>query len=313
MSRNNSSARSQGVKAANRAIGKAKALGMAKGSTLFLDMESYKNQLSACNQPVQNFQSGWSTRLHALGWKSGFYSSLKTGVYALDYVRTTFPGTYEMPDAIWFSAANGKPNLDGGRFVKDSHWRGQRVHQYRLHVRRTYGDTTLTLDENVIQIGRGSRPGVARHTCGVDLDFGRYRSSTRGDRAAQVKAAQCLLKQRGLFAPALSGRFDTATARGVGRWQARVGRSVTRTLGSRTWTTLLSAGAAPLVKRGSAKDRVRFLQRALTSALAKPVTINGVFGPGTTSAVTAYQRAIGLPTNGVVNTSTWKALQSGRH
>ncbi len=312
MSRHNGTARAQGVKAANRAISKAKALGMAKGSTLFLDMESYKNDLSACNQPVQNFQSGWSTRLHNLGWKSGYYSSLATGMYALDFVRTNFPGTYEMPDAIWFSAANGKPNLDGGSYVKDSHWRSQRMHQYRLQVDRTYGTTQLTLDENVISIGRGSVPGKPQHTCGVELDFGRYLPAGRGDRSNQVKAAQCLLKQRGLFASALSGRFDQATAQGVGRWQQRVGLPVTRTLNATTWTALLSPGSRPLVKRGSAGDRVRFLQRALTAALAKTVTINGVFGAGTTSAVTAYQRKVGLPANGVVNTSTWQALQQGR-
>jgi hypothetical protein len=59
MSRSNATARTQGSHAADRAIAGARELGIAKGSTLFLDMESYKNDVSACNQPVQNFQSGW--------------------------------------------------------------------------------------------------------------------------------------------------------------------------------------------------------------------------------------------------------------
>ena len=114
MSRSNATARTQGSRAADRAIARARELGIAKGSTLFLDMESYKNDVSACNQPVQNFQSGWSKRLRSLGWRSGYYSSLSTGINALDFVRTQFPGTYVMPDAVWFAAANGKPNVDGG-------------------------------------------------------------------------------------------------------------------------------------------------------------------------------------------------------
>ncbi len=312
MKPDNTQARAQGVSAANRAVKAAQRFGMAKGSTLFLDMESYDNATSACNQPVQNFQSGWSTRLHKLGWKSGYYSSAATGIAALDYVRATFPGTYTMPDAIWFARDNGEATTDGKPHVRDEFWRNQRVHQYKLDVTRTYGSVQLTLDENAIVIGKGSTPGKARRTCGVDLDFARYRSYSRGDRSTQVKAAQCLLKQRGLFRPRISGQYDVTTARGVGDYQRRQGLRVTRKLDRGTWTALLSGGATPLVKRGSAGDRVRFLQRALTAALGKSVRISGSFDGGTTTAVKRYQRAIGLTKNGVVSTSTWKALQRGR-
>ncbi len=312
MKPNNSKARAQGISAANRAVKAAQRLGMAKGSTLFLDLESYENSISACNQPVQNFQSGWSTRLHKLGWKSGYYSSAATGMAALDYVRATFPGTYTMPDAIWFARDNGKATTDGKPHVRDGFWRNQRVHQYNLDVTRMYGGVPLLLDENAIVIGKGSQPGKARHTCGVDLDFARYRNYSRGDRSTQVKAAQCLLKQRGLYRPRISGQYDVTTARGVGSYQQRHGLRVTRKLDSRTWTALLSGGATPLVKRGSVGDRVRFLQRALTAALGKSVRISGSFDGGTTTAVKRYQRAVGLTKNGVVSTSTWKALQRGQ-
>lgn len=311
MSPDNASARSEGVSAANHAVRRATGLGMAKGSTLFLDMESYKNDLSDCNQPVQNFQSGWSARLHAHGWKSGYYSSLATGINALDFVRTTFPGTYVMPDAVWFARHDDKANLDGSPYLSDSHWSSRRVHQYSLDVAKTYGTVTLTVDENAIAIGRGSQPGPARDTCGVDLDFTHYRTLSRGDRSTQVTAAQCLLRQQRLFPGRLTGRFDLTTARGVGRWQQRSGLPVTRHLDSRTWTSLLSAGSRPLVKRGSASDRVRFLQRGLTAALAEPLTIDGVFGTRTTSAVRAYQQAVDLPVTGIVDRATWTALQSG--
>ena len=312
MSRSNATARTQGSRAADRAIARARELGIAKGSTLFLDMESYKNDVSACNQPVQNFQSGWSKRLRSLGWRSGYYSSLSTGINALDFVRTQFPGTYVMPDAVWFAAANGKPNVDGGTYLHDRYWRGQRIHQYRLDVARTYGGIELTIDQNALDIGGGRKPGRALGTCGIDLDFPAYRSWQQGQTSPQVAAAKCLLRRHGLYDGTLTQRFNASLADGIGAWQDRVGLTVTERLNAGTWTTLLAAGDTPLAKRGSASDRVRYLQRAITAARGKSETINGLFGAHLAESVAAYQRRVGLPDTGVADGSTWSALQSGQ-
>lgn len=88
----------------------------------------------------------------------------------------------------------------------------------------------------------------------------------RGDSSSQIEAGQCLLKQRGLFDPQISGHFDAATAHGVGTYKERRGLEVTRKLNAQSWTSLFAGGSSPLVKRGSANDRVRFLERALTAA-----------------------------------------------
>jgi Rv2525c-like, glycoside hydrolase-like domain/Putative peptidoglycan binding domain len=312
MSRSNATARNQGSRAADRAIARARVLGIAKGSTLFLDMESYKNDISACNQPVQNFQSGWSKRLRSLGWKSGYYSSLSTGINALDFVRTQFPGTYVMPDAVWFADADGRPNLDGRPFLHDRYWRGQRIHQYGLDVQREYGGIPLAIDQNAVLIGGGRKPGRVLGTCGVDLDFPAYRSWQRGQTSPQVSAAKCLLRRHGLYDGTLTERFTAATTDGVGGWQSRVGLTVTGRLNAATWTTLLAAGDTPLVKRGSTGDRVRYLQRAVTAARGKSEPINGVFGAHLAESVAAYQRAVGLPDTGVADGPTWQALQSGQ-
>ena len=42
----------------------------------------------------------------------------------------------------------------------------------------------------------------------------------------------------------------------------------------------------------------------------QPAQIDGVFGPQTREAVSAYQRMMGLPETGVVNRATWNALVS---
>lgn len=313
ISRTNATARQQGREAANAAVRAAGRLAIAKGSTLFLDVEGYDNRTSACNQPVMNYQSGWSRRLHALGWKSGFYSAASSGITSLDHVRANFPGTYVMPDAIWFAHDNGVATTDGGDWVRDSFWPKQRLHQYRIDVERSYGDVSRLIDMNAIRIGRGSVPPEPSHNCGgVRLDFSPYRKLSLGAVSPQVKAAQCLLRQRGLYDGSLVERYTRATVRAVRQFQDHRGIEATGKLTGRTWTALLAAGSQPLAKRGSAADRVRFLQRALRPALSGDLATTGVFTAATEVAVKRYQREIGHPVTGVVTRPTWRALQDGR-
>jgi hypothetical protein len=312
ISASNRMATRQGIRQANRAVRAAQHVGLAQGSTLFVDVEAYDNTDSGCNQPVLSYQSGWDERLRSLGWKAGYYTAAASGMLALDSIRATQPGAYSMPDAVWFSHANGKPTTNGTPWVRNRFWQHARVHQYRIDVDRTFGDVTLSLDENAIEIGKGSVPGPLKGNCGgVALSFSRYDRLSRGDHGPQVRAVQCLLKQRGLYRPSLGSTYNQATARGVGRFQDRVGLEVTRDLDAATWTALLSAGPTPVSKRGSASDRVRAVQRALTAAIGRKVDVSGVFVPQTTSAVLDFQRNIGLDRNGVVGPATWKALQAG--
>jgi peptidoglycan hydrolase-like protein with peptidoglycan-binding domain len=41
------------------------------------------------------------------------------------------------------------------------------------------------------------------------------------------------------------------------------------------------------------------------------VTVDGIFGPKTKSAVRAFQHAIGIVSDGIVGPLTWQALVSG--
>ncbi len=313
MSGRPANARRQGVAAANRAIDHARGLGLKRGSTLFLDMEAYNYTIGRCNRAVLNFQSGWNHRLHSRGWKAGFYSSGASGIATLDASRANDPGRYTMPDVLWLAWGNGKPDLEGEPYVRDSFWARQRMHQYDLDRNRRFGRVTVHIDQNAILVGRGSPPGRRLHTCGVDLDFARYRSYGRGARSPQVAAAQCLLRRHGLYSRALSERFDLATARAVGTYQDRRGMRVTRRLTAQTWTSLLSGGTRPLVKQGSASDQVRSLQRALVAALDQELVIDGYVATTTTQAIKRYQRAIGQRATGVVTAATWQALNRGRH
>ncbi len=313
MSGRPANARRQGVAAANRAIDRARGIGLKRGSTLFLDMEAYNYTVGRCNRAVLNFQSGWNHRLRARGWKAGFYSSGASGIATLDASRANEPGRYTMPDVLWLAWGNGKPDLEGEPYVRDSFWPRQRLHQYDLDRTKRFGRVTVHIDQNAILVGRGSPPGKRQHTCGVDLDFARYRSYGRGARSPQVAALQCLLRRHGIYRQALSERFDLATARAVGTYQDRRGMRVTRRMNARTWTSLLSGGSRPLLKQGSAGDQVRFLQRALVAALDQDLVVDGYVGPTTVRAIKRYQRAVGHRATGVVTSTTWQALNRGRH
>jgi len=66
-----------------------------------------------------------------------------------------------------------------------------------------------------------------------------------------------------------------------------------------------------VVQRGSTGPAVRAVQDQINFRNLRnghTLDVDGVFGPRTQAAVTAFQRAIGLPANGVVMYSTWQAL-----
>ncbi|HSS68835.1 MAG TPA: glycoside hydrolase domain-containing protein, partial [Nocardioidaceae bacterium] len=314
ISARNAKATAQGVASANDAVRTAKRLGIGKGSTLFLDVEAYDNTTSACNQPVLSYQSGWNSRLRKLGWKGGFYSAGSSGIASIGFIKQTQPDAYSLPTAIWISSADGKPTTDVPRFIDNGLWRHQRMHQYRIDVTRSFGAATLQLDENAIDIGGGAKPGPPGSDChGVPLSFVRYPLLHRGASRPEVKAVQCLLKQRGLYRPQLTQSYGAATARGVGQFQRRHGLATTKSVNAATWTALLSSGGTPLSKRGSTGDRVRAIQRAIAAAMGRRLNANGVFTAETQADVAAYQKRLSLDVaRGIVGPATWKALQAGR-
>ena len=69
-----------GRDAATDAVNRSKALGLPRGSTVFLDVEAYRTDDPTCRTSVLRYQSAWTARMHDLGYLSGFYSSLSSGV-----------------------------------------------------------------------------------------------------------------------------------------------------------------------------------------------------------------------------------------
>jgi hypothetical protein len=307
-------ARNQGRTQAARAVRQATALGIPERSTLWYDLEDFDLQASDdCRRSALSFLSGWTKRMHGLGYTSGVYANVAAAIHALDFADTASPGSYAMPDQIWYAWNNGRADTSIARkWVRPGSWARDRVHQYQLDTSATYDGVTLHIDRNFMDVGRGSVAPRPTGSCGVRVDFPDYRVLKRGSTGGQVKAAQCLLKKQRKYHGRVHGRFDVATTRAVRSFQRSRDLKVTGRVAASVWTVLLSDGTNPVLKRGSASNAVRRVQRALNVAPGTDLKVTGVFSAGTTTAVKRYQKARRLPRTGVVASDTWRDLEAGR-
>jgi hypothetical protein len=307
-----SKARRQGRAEARKTVNAARALGIARGSTLWYDVEAFNIHKTDCRESVLSFVSAWTNQLHALGYVSGFYSSGASGIKMIDDARVNRPGRFTMPDRLWVADWNGRAGVSSS-YVRPGGWMPhRRVHQYRGGHDERYGGVTINVDSDFLDLGRGSvaRP-APKHCGGVRIDFPAYAPARVGDRGALVKAAQCLLKEKKLYAGRVNGVFGTALAKAVRKYRAAHGLTVHAPVSRATWTALLSQGHSPLMKYGSAGPAVRRLQRALNAAGSARLAVTGTFEGRTTAAVKAYQRGHRLSATGVVTGDLWKLLHHG--
>ena len=135
----------QGRDEAAVAVRGLQAVGLGKGSPVYLDIESYPLQDPACGQAVVDFTLGWTQALHAAGYRSGFYSSLDSGI--ADLAAAARAGSSPLPDAVWYAQWDDHASTDAA--LGTGRWADhRRIHQYRGNVEETYGGVTLTIDRD---------------------------------------------------------------------------------------------------------------------------------------------------------------------
>jgi peptidoglycan hydrolase-like protein with peptidoglycan-binding domain len=312
-----SKARAQGRDEAREAVGVATGLGIAPGSTLWYDIEAFDISRTDCRESALSFLSAWTNQLHARGYVSGVYSSAGSGVKMLDDAQTDRPGQYAMPDQIWVARWSGVPGqVNDARttYLRETSWMPhRRVHQYRGGHNETHGGVTINIDSNWLDLGTGSVAPAAKPLCGgVPVDFADYPALRLGAEGDLVRAAQCLLKRKHVYAGQITGVYDNATAAATRAFRAKIGLAQSNTLSRRAWTAVLSRGRyKPLMKYGVASDAVRRLQRGLNAADRAGLPVTGVFGWETTEAVKRYQADHGLAGTGVVLEDMWELLKNG--
>ena len=130
-----------------------------------------------------------------------------------------------------------------------------------------------------------------------------------GDRGTDVLAIQRLLRAR-LAAddpsaplPPANSVFGSTTATAIRAFQASRGLAATGIVDATTWGKLITS-----LSLGSVGEAVLALQVQLVEKRRVALPIDGTFGPSTADAVTAFQRHMGLPQTGIVNTAVWRAL-----
>ncbi len=141
------SASLQGSAAADDAVNQARIAGIGEGSPIYFDMESYTRTSSASGATL-TFLGAWTTRLHALGYDSGVYSSSASGIADL---VSRIGALYQQPDDLWFANWNGRAN-GADPYVPASAWNDhQRIHQYRGGHNESYGGVTINIDNNYVE------------------------------------------------------------------------------------------------------------------------------------------------------------------
>jgi hypothetical protein len=141
-----SAAASQGTEAATDAVNDARLVGIGEGSPVYFDMESYTRTSSASGATLA-FLAAWTTRLHALGYASGVYSSSASGIADL---ADRIGSGYQQPDELWFANWNGRESTVDP-YVPAGAWVGHRIHQYRGGHDETYGGVTINIDNDFVE------------------------------------------------------------------------------------------------------------------------------------------------------------------
>jgi hypothetical protein len=147
----------QGEEAAIDAVADASEAGIGPGSPIYFDMEAYSRTTSATSATL-SFLASWTTKLHALGYVAGVYSSSSSGIADLGAQVGT---GYTLPDDLWIANWNNAQNtLDPA--VPSTGWAlHQRIHQYQGGHNETYGGVTINIDNDYVDAATAGGGGVA--------------------------------------------------------------------------------------------------------------------------------------------------------
>ena len=137
-----------------------------------------------------------------------------------------------------------------------------------------------------------------------------------GSRGTAVRTIQQKLNDLGYADLNVDGVYGKSTVDAVVRYQTANGLKADGKVGRRTMTKMFGTASMDNTAKegrygeGSTGAAVRAIQRAL-NALGFTVKVDGTYGPKTTEAVRAFQRANNLPADGIVGSSTLEVLSGG--
>ena len=130
----------------------------------------------------------------------------------------------------------------------------------------------------------------------------------------EIKPIQRALKVKGFFSEAVTGIAKESTYNAVIAFQKSRGLASDGMVGNSTRARLFNDenGGDDLMlplSTGDRGDYVLFLQHGLRILCCSPGSIDGVYGSGTTAAVSNFQSKYGISQTGVCDTTTWNKLK----
>lgn len=138
----------QGRAEGRDAVRRARALGIARRSPLYIDMEHYDRTDRRCAAQVLAFTRAWNRTVRKRGYLAGFYSSGSSGVR--DVATAQAAGGRGMPDVMWFANWNGLRTLRDP-YLGARQWHPhRRIHQYAGNVVERHGGRSLLIDRNLV-------------------------------------------------------------------------------------------------------------------------------------------------------------------
>jgi hypothetical protein len=135
----------QGKAAADSAAEQAELLGIDRSVPVISDIEAYKAGCVDADS-VQAYVAGWTNELHHRGWLAGVYGGVSSLARDLASAKAT-SGAYVLPDVLWTATDNRHASTQVSNLPAES-WKI--ANQYLLGINRTYGDTSLTIDETAV-------------------------------------------------------------------------------------------------------------------------------------------------------------------
>jgi len=138
------------------------------------------------------------------------------------------------------------------------------------------------------RIGEGGHTGMSQHYAGTAIDMAQGFTSTERDKLRNL-----------------------ATSLGVFTYvEPKVLTPTWIHVDKRFGVPACARGGYPLVRRGDRGVYVAVAQDALNTLGHNAGIVDGIFGADTMNAVIRFQRANGIPVDGVIGCNTWEKLTS---